>query len=416
MDWGQVFKGFVPTAMTLDQQQKDEAYRQEQLGIAKAGEKRSQTKFDQDTTDWTRRQGQIKTMDDIANKWRGYKERFRAGDHSFVPEALGPYNKNEGPWADGMTGVFASTPQGPVLHQIKPDGTVAASIPVNEQFFDDAAMQEMKYASPEMFMQRYDKDRSHGLDVRKVGAAETTANAAMQNANTNEGYRNWMQGRPQYQHVGNRLFQFDASGKLTGTHDAPWSPAQAHVGGAGKANNWTPVAMNTDGTITYSRTSPSGQLEFQVSQPTDASGKPIDPKYVKGIGPQRPEKEPPAVHPEAVKAAIAEYPSDPKQQGAWAAKWGPGVVAAAGVGNGNLVIKGAGEGSNNASKKPAVLPPPAASSTLPQWNLDDPGVLNHVLTGAMQGRPDELQVVSNYLENGLIPQHRQRIRDVFKLK
>ncbi len=54
-----------------------------------------------------------------------------------------------------------------------------------------------------------------------------------------------------------------------------------------KGLEWKPQSVNDDGTLTYVRTNKKGELEFKVAKPTDENGKPVDPKYVKGMGPQK---------------------------------------------------------------------------------------------------------------------------------
>lgn len=237
----------------------DEWHKQQEESRKQTAEERAALQFQQQQEQYARQQKQQQAMDAVNAKYAGYREALKKGDYSFADGLIGEYNANQGAWADGLTVQGQSTPQGKVLNFVGQDGKVARSVPVNaqslSQMLDDAHMTEMKYASPEGFQNAYYKDRTHGLDLRKVGAEETRAGAAKQQADTMEGYRQWQQSQPRLERnaLGQTMAISPDGTKLIATHGPALNP-YAHLGGgsgAGGKTDWVPMGEDSDGQVVF---------------------------------------------------------------------------------------------------------------------------------------------------------------------
>lgn len=158
--------------------------------------------------DWQRRAEAEKERIRVAEQALSekYRPMFAAaakGDYSFVPEYLkSGYNTNTGAWNDGHTAAFQSGPNGSTVHVIDGNGQVVASHDLNPQssraLLEQAYMMERAGIGAPQFGE-YVK---HGLESRKVGAEETKAGAARQQALTMESYRNFQQNAPHFMQDG----------------------------------------------------------------------------------------------------------------------------------------------------------------------------------------------------------------------
>lgn len=215
----------------------DEWHRQQEESRKQTAESRADTQFKQQQAQYERQFKQQQAMDAVNAKYAGYREALKKGDYSFADGLIGEYNSNQGAWADGLTVQGQSTPQGKVLNFVGQDGKVARSVPVNaqtlSQMLDDAHMTEMKYASPEGFQNAYYKDRTHGLDMRKVGIEEKKATDAAAYQQGILGWHNKQAERPQFMQDGTgRVLAISPDGKLLGTYGSP-RPVVGHGGGSG---------------------------------------------------------------------------------------------------------------------------------------------------------------------------------------
>ena len=278
----------------------DEMHKQRATDREDAQAQRQAQEWAQKQEQYARQQKQQLAMDNLTSKYAGYREKAAKGDHSFLDELGGEYNKNQGAWADGQEVYKQSTPQGEMAHFVGADGKVARSMPINQQtvsqMLNDAYMAELKYTSPEMFQSGYYKDREHGLKTQELGVKQegntiTRDHYARADA-TNDAH----------------LTRSDATNEAYRSNQAPLLAAQARYydrmpregggggGGGGGKSNWVPVAEDTDGTPVF-----YDQKGIDPRNPSASfvrpDGKPVvDMKtiYAKmsGARPQKPEFDP----------------------------------------------------------------------------------------------------------------------------
>jgi len=128
-----------------------------------------------------------------------------------------------GPKYAGMQVALASAPNGSqIAYMMDSSGKTVGSMPVTAQtisdFINTLTDADLSAASSDM----YDKVAGRGLQRRQLGATEMTAQAAMRNAEANEGYRQWLQGRPTLTQGGDgRIYVTDSQGNLLRTLGNP---------------------------------------------------------------------------------------------------------------------------------------------------------------------------------------------------
>ena len=159
-------------------------------GLQKAAEGRAAEQFNWQTDDHNEA---VRVRDAEKALSEKYKPLFAAaanGDYSFAPAFLkGGYNTNSGAWNDGNTAVMQNTKDGAVLHIVGPDSTIKESHQLNPQKANELLTNAYMMERAGIGAAQFKDYTGYGLDSRKVGAAENTANAGMQNARTMEGYR-----------------------------------------------------------------------------------------------------------------------------------------------------------------------------------------------------------------------------------
>lgn len=203
MDWGQAFRGFVPVATQLDQQRRDEAFRQEQLGLQKQAEGRSAEQFGWARDDRTRAEAVRKRQDsimDAARQLDGFRQTLGQPDSDVMDTAgkMVQFWNDHPEMQNGQTARMTTLNGVPMLVNgslSRNDVTVA---PVTRETLqkalsmgDDQLRRNLAYAGgPEAFDRFVTGERTYGLEGRKVGAAETTAGAAMKQAEAAEGMKN----------------------------------------------------------------------------------------------------------------------------------------------------------------------------------------------------------------------------------
>jgi hypothetical protein len=172
-----------------------------------------------------RERGQIERVDTaLSNRAQHLKDLKELGLAGYAEKHGRSFNGDlwGGPKFAGHTVSFASTPKGQMVYMHDPSGNVSGKMPYTEasvlEFINSLTDAELSAASPEM----YSQVATRGIQRGQLGAQQTTAAAAMRNAQANEDYRNWMQGRPTYQQSGDgTILQFGPSGNLLGTFGRP---------------------------------------------------------------------------------------------------------------------------------------------------------------------------------------------------
>lgn len=179
----------------------------------------------------------------LSEKYRPMFAAAAKGDYSFVPEYLkSGYNTNTGTWNDGHTAAYQSGPNGSMVHVIDGNGQVVASHDLNPQsartLLEQAYMMERAGIGAPQFGE-YVK---HGLESRKVGAEETKAGAARQQALTMEGYRNFQQNAPHFVQDGTgRILAMAPDGKsVLGTYGS----ARPVLGAGGSGSGGAETVVN----------------------------------------------------------------------------------------------------------------------------------------------------------------------------
>lgn len=234
----------------------DEYHRQQEESRKQTAESRADTQFKQQQEQYARQLKQQQAMDAVNAKYAGYREAMKKGDYSFADSLMNEYNSNQGGFADGLSVYQQSTPNGKVAHFVGQDGKAVRSVPINAQtmaqMLDDAHMAEMKYASPEMFQNAYYKDRTHGLDLRKVGVEEDKVQAVKGHYQDIANHYKWVEGQPQLRELGNGQVGMFQGEKYLGAYGPP-RPILGHGGGsgAGGKTDWVPMGEDSDGQVVF---------------------------------------------------------------------------------------------------------------------------------------------------------------------
>lgn len=210
MDWGQVFRGYVPTAMALSKEDEDKR-RWEQEQTFRRSEADRVRDFQNRQVQIAEGQFGLQKEDHEGKKKReateeGYKQQelehakrwaprlaaIQKGDFSFVPEFLrDQYNPNKPPFNDGRAAIIKQTgPDG--SHQIdfydpatfRAVGSQTYTPAQMQRMAHEAMLAELRSIRPRSYAQEVEED----LKRREIGAKETTAGAAAQNAATQEKY------------------------------------------------------------------------------------------------------------------------------------------------------------------------------------------------------------------------------------
>lgn len=218
-----------------------------------------------------RQASQQNQMDAVTKKYAALRDQASKGDLSFIPTLMGEYNAQTGAFNDGHTVAMQSTPKGQVMHRIGSDGNVVQSYEMSpqtvNQLLGEAMMAEMQYASPEMAVQRFDKDREYGLKGREVGTKEEGnrihAEHFRRSDATMEQYRRDQASMFPYQQ---KLLEAQAGYYRRMPHDSG--------GGAASNNKWVPLANDADGAPVF-----FNSAQFDPAKPgsglSRADGKPV---------------------------------------------------------------------------------------------------------------------------------------------
>ncbi len=87
--------------------------------------------------------------------WKSGRQAIENGDYSAVDGAIDAYNAQTPPFDDGHSLAKQSTPNGPQINHISPDGTVLASAPMTKatalQLYDEGMRRQLKLTSPTFF-------------------------------------------------------------------------------------------------------------------------------------------------------------------------------------------------------------------------------------------------------------------------
>ena len=244
MDWGQVFRGFVPTAMSLDERDKNEAYRQEQLGIQKAGEQRAQTQFGWQEAAQSRKQGQQKLQDsylEAARAMEGFRSRLTDENvdvGAIAPELIDFYNKHPTMQNNKHARLVNLNGQNMLVHGSLSRNDVQIAPATREALLeglsigDEQLARQFAMTSPEDF-QRYRSEESKlGIErgKLKVQQDELAAKAPYFAANT--AYLTSRANEPHQVAPGSMVRQSDGSWKQVGTH--PYAMRGGAGGGKGE--------------------------------------------------------------------------------------------------------------------------------------------------------------------------------------
>lgn len=197
-------------------------YREGAPELGAAAEDRIQTLSDRARTNRLneRTDRQTAAVDAALLKRADMLKELATDEDAFVAKYGDLFNRDEfgGPQHKGARLAFASTPQGKVGYYIGADGTVGGQFPVNRQSLMEIVNQltdaDLSAASPEQFSAA----QARGIQRGQLSAQQTTANAAMRNAATNEAWRQFQESQPRLTPDGRgQVFVTDAKGNLLRT-------------------------------------------------------------------------------------------------------------------------------------------------------------------------------------------------------
>lgn len=201
-------------------------YREGAPELGAAAEDRIQTLSDRARTNRLneRTDRQTAAVDAALLKRADMLKELATDEDAFVAKYGDLFNRDEfgGPQHKGARLAFASTPQGKVGYYIGADGTVGGQFPVNRQSLMEIVNQltdaDLSAASPEQF----NAAQTRGIQRGQLSAQQTTANAAMRNAATQEDWRRHLEGKPTLTPDGSgRILVTDNQGNLLRTLGSP---------------------------------------------------------------------------------------------------------------------------------------------------------------------------------------------------
>lgn len=279
---GQAARGFVPTAMALDQQDEQKKQWEAQNKRADAAEARANTQFQWLEGDHKRKMDIQAASDAHNKKWADIFKRVGEGDYSDIPTLVKSFNNQEGAFNDGTTLTFQSTPQGSVMNHIGADGKLLTSKPMDRQTVMEG-LQQAALAEKAMLLGGdlagyVQGERKHGLEVSKLGIERDRLTAQRPLWANQARYFGNKANEPDT--IANGSWVPDGKGGYRQLYNAP--PDRG-----GGQRQGQPLGMTDDGQMIV----PDGKGGF-ATQPIMVNGKPASPdqvnmfKKMHGVGQQ----------------------------------------------------------------------------------------------------------------------------------
>lgn len=209
------------------------------------------TEFGRKQKEWATQDDLEKRQKEISDWYSGSIGRLEQGDHNGVADELSGYHNATNYLGDSKSRTFdgangkkyvAEFPVGegqgmPRLHEVTPELTRAQ--------LENVYRHRMEQVDPRQALAHMDKAREFSLKDRAATAEATKAGAAMRNADTMEGYRQYQENEPQRVQLGNGQVGMFKGEKFLGAY----GPARPDHGGGGAASQMgTLLGPTKDGT------------------------------------------------------------------------------------------------------------------------------------------------------------------------
>ena len=246
MGWGNL--GIAMGAGVDEMHKQRQSDREDELAAQRRAE------FMRKEKEWATQDDVEKRQREISDWYNGSVGRLEKGDHYGVADELSGYHNDTNYLGDSKSRTFEGANgkkyvaefqmgegQGmPRLHEVTPQLTRAQ--------LDNVYRHRMEQVDPRQALAHMDKAREFGIKERTAGAAETTARAHTQNADTMEGYRQYQENEPQRIQLGNgQIGMFKGREYLGAYGPARPDHSGGSGGGSGARENWVPLANDSDG-------------------------------------------------------------------------------------------------------------------------------------------------------------------------
>lgn len=180
-DLGSALGGYAKTAMALDEQAQNEAYRRDALKIQQDEATRNSERFGWEQEQKKREFEQRKRADSIMEEARGRYSEWKSNPADFLTKYGQQFNGDTfgHPKYNGMTAVFSSTPQGHMATLTGPDGK-QHQVPVNDstiqQFIHEDAMGKLADIDQGLMASLFANRQKLAHENRKLDIEESKAN------------------------------------------------------------------------------------------------------------------------------------------------------------------------------------------------------------------------------------------------